>query len=152
MSSFVAHQNETSASPDSREPTVLWKPWATGWLGVLALAFMNGGLHRAYEPALGVLRAEQLSNVVLLAAVVPWAMLVDRRHPTSTTPDALVVGALWGAMTVTFEFVGGHYINGDDWTTLIQAYDLSAGHLWPMTVAVVAVSPLLARWRRLRRR
>jgi hypothetical protein len=133
-------------------PNVLpagWRPWTVGWLGVLGLAFANGGLHRAYEPALGVLRSEQLSNVTIVAAVVPWAIWMDRRAPTSSAREALEAGLLWGAMTVAFEFIGGHYINGDTWQTLVNAYDVTAGHLWPFAVAGITVAPSLARrWRR----
>ncbi len=129
-----------------------WRPWARNWLGVLALAFVNGGLHRAYQPTLGVLRAEQVSNLTLLVMVFPWTVLVDRRHPTSSAQEALEIGALWGALTVTFEFFGGHYINGDSWASLVNAYDVTGGHLWPLAVAGVAMSPTAARWRRLRRR
>jgi hypothetical protein len=125
--------------------------WVKSWLGVLVLAFINGGVHRAYEPALGALRSEQLSNLTLLAVVFPWAVLVDRRHPTSSTFEAVEAGALWGALTVTFEFLGGHYINGDSWTTLVNAYNVAAGHLWPLAVAGVFISPTVARSRRLRR-
>jgi hypothetical protein len=112
---------------------------------VLGLAVLNGGVHRAYEPTLGVLPAEQLSNATLLAVVLPWAVLVDRRHPTSSTREAISVGVMWGALTVAFEFLGGHYINGDSWETLIRAYDVTAGHLWPLAVAGIVLAPLSAR-------
>ncbi len=144
-------RHTSSAATNSSVPRGHWKPWGKGWLGVLVLAFINGGLHRTYEPALGVLRAEQVSNVLLVSVVVPWAVLVDRRYPTCSTREALAVGGLWGTMTVAFEFIGGHYINGDAWTTLFRGYNLSAGHLWPMAVAGVTVSPTLARRFRLRR-
>lgn len=147
-----AHQQDAVRAAAAWDPPAPWTPWARSWLGVLAIAFVNGGVHRAYEPALGILRAEQLSNVTLLAAVIPWAVLVDGRHPTWSARQALEIGALWGAMTVTFEFLGGHYINGDSWTTLVDAYDVAGGHLWPLAVAGVALSPSAARWRRLRGR
>lgn len=151
MSEFVAGQDRIGSMLSRREPGIRWEPWARGWLGVLAVAIVNGALHRAYEPALGTSRAEQLSNLVLVGAVVPWAVQVDRRLRPSSSREAIVAGGLWGAMTVTFEFVGGRYLNGDDWRTLIRAYDLTAGHLWPVAVAGVVASPAAARWWRLRR-
>ena len=137
-----------SASP-LRTFTV--KSWALGWLGVLGLALVNGAVHRAYEPALGVLRAEQLSNAVLVAAVLPWAAWVDHRAPTSSLREALEVGVGWGALTVAFEVLAGHYLNGDDWRTLVHAYDVSAGRLWPLAVTGIALAPAAARWWRGRR-
>lgn len=129
----------------------IWGPWARAWLGVLAWAFVNGGLHRAYEPALGVLPAEQLSNATLLAVVMPWAVMVERRHPLTSHEEALKVGALWGTLTVAFEFVGGRYLNGDSWRTLLNAYDLGAGHLWPLAVCGIVLAPVVARMWRLAR-
>ena len=129
----------------------VWGPWARAWLGVLAWAFVNGGLHRAYEPALGVLPAEQLSNATLLAVVMPWAVMVERRHPLTSHEEALKVGALWGTLTVAFEFVGGRYLNGDSWRTLLNAYDLGAGHLWPLAVCGIVLAPVVARMWRLAR-
>ena len=114
----------------------------------MALAFVNGALHRAYEPSLGLLPAEQLSNLTLLAMTVPWAFAVDRRHPTSSTREALAVGAMWVALTVGFEFLAGHYLNGDSWQTLVDAYDVTAGHLWPLAVTGVVLAPAVARWSR----
>jgi hypothetical protein len=115
------------------------------WLGVVGLAIVNGSVHRAYEPALGMLPAEQLSNATLLAVVLPWAVLVDRRHPTCSSREALRVGATWGVLTVAFEFLGGHYVNGDSWETLVRAYDVTSGHLWPLAVAGIALAPVAAR-------
>lgn len=136
----------TAVEPRSGE---VWRAWAVNWWGVLALAMVNGGIHRAYEPALGVLPAEQLSNGTLVALTLAWAVRVDHKHPTSSATEALGVGAMWGALTVAFEFLGGHYINGDSWQTLVNAYDVTAGHLWPMAVAGVVLAPSGARsWRR----
>lgn len=135
-------------APVGSEASAPWRPWARGWLGVLGLSIVNGAVHRAYEPALGVLPAEQLSNVTLLAVVLPWAVVVDHRHPTSSTREAMEAGALWGALTVAFEFLAGHYVNGDSWETLVRAYDVSAGHLWPVAVAGIVLAPAAARMRR----
>ena len=151
----IKERAESLASGVSEHTDVVtasvWGPWARAWPGVLAWAFVNGGLHRAYEPALGVLPAEQLSNATLLAVVMPWAVMVERRHPLTSHEEALKVGALWGTLTVAFEFVGGRYLNGDSWRTLLDAYDLGAGHLWPLAVCGIVLAPVVARMWRLAR-
>jgi hypothetical protein len=59
-----------------------------------------------------------------------------------------VVGAGWAAATVAFEFVFGHYVNGDSWQTLRAAYDLTQGRLWTVDVLLIAAAPAAARaWR-----
>ena len=99
----------------------------------------------------GVLPAERLSNATLLAVVMPWAVVVERRHPTASSQEALMAGALWGTLTVAFEFVGGRYLTGDNWRALLDAYDVTAGHLWPLAVCGVVLAPVVARMWRLAR-
>lgn len=149
MTKRLTFEDELSCTAVEPRSDAVWRAWAANWWGVLAFAFVNGGIHRAYEPALGVLPAEQLSNGTLVALTLAWAVRVDHKHPTSSASEALAVGGMWGALTVAFEFLGGHYINGDSWQTLVSAYDVTAGHLWPLAVAGVALAPSAARyWRR----
>jgi hypothetical protein len=134
--------------------TPRWVPedraaWAVAWGGVVGAAFVNGALHRGYAPVLGEPTATRLSELVLPVLVVPWALRVERRHPLTSATGALAVGVLWASATVTFEFLFGHYVNGDSWETLRAAYRLADGRLWSLDVAVVAAAPALARgWHR----
>ena len=128
-----------------------WAAWSRAWLGVVVLAFVNGVLHRGYEGALGGLRAEQVSNVVLVVLLAPWVVRTEQRHHLSTAADAVAVGAAWASATVAFEFLFGRYVNGDVWAELLRAYNLSEGHIWLLTVAGIALAPLAARAWRLRK-
>jgi hypothetical protein len=125
--------------------------WARAWGGVVAAAFVNGVLHRAYEGPLGELTAHQVSTVVLLLLLAPWVVRTERRHPLPTARDALLVGLGWSAATVVFELVFGHFVNGDSWATLLHAYDVLDGRLWLLDVLGIALAPAAARAWRLRR-
>jgi hypothetical protein len=129
-----------------------WPAWAKAWGGVVLIAFVNGVLHRAYEGALGELRAHQLSSVVLLVLLAPWAVRTERRHPLPSLPAALQAGLIWSSASVTFEFLFGHYVNKDSWAELLHAYDLLDGRLWLVDVLGIAAAPSLARAWRIRRR
>jgi hypothetical protein len=124
------------------------KAWAIAWLGMLAIAFSNGVLHRSYEKAVGEHRAQQASSVLLLFLLAPWVWRTERRHPLPTGSGAVRIGLLWAAATVTFEFVFGHYVNRDSWAELLKAYDVRKGRLWLFDVIGIAAAPALARaWR-----
>jgi hypothetical protein len=128
--------------------TPYWNGWATAWLGVVVLAFVNGVLHRLYVGALGELRAHQVSTVVLLVLLAPWVWRTERRHPLPNGSAAVRTGLLWAAATVIFEFLFGHYVNKDSWAKLLNDYDLTEGRLWIVDVIGIAAAPALARaWR-----
>jgi hypothetical protein len=125
-----------------------WTAWSKAWGGVVVAAFVNGALHRGYATAVGEPTATQVSEVVLPLLVAPWVLRVDKRHRLPSLRDAVVVGAGWAVATVAFEFVFGHYVNGDSWQTLRAAYDLTQGRLWSVDVLLIAAAPAAARaWR-----
>jgi hypothetical protein len=128
-----------------------WAAWSGAWGGVVVAAFVNGALHRGYATAVGEPTATQLSEVVLPLLLTPWVLRVENRRPLPSLADAVVVGAGWAAATVAFEFLFGHYVNGDSWQTLRAAYDLTRGRLWTLDVLLIAAAPAAARAWRLRR-
>jgi hypothetical protein len=113
--------------------SVDWPAWAKAWGGVVAIAFLNGVLHRTYEGALGERRAHQLSSFVLLALLAPWATRTERRHPLPAVLAALQVGLLWSSASVAFEFLFGHFVNKDTWSELLHAYNLGLARAWLST-------------------
>ena len=83
-----------------------------------------------------------LGLVVVLAGMIwvatPW--LVPRLQR-----DALVMlGALWFGLTIAFEFLFGHFVDGAPWSVLIMNYDITAGRLWILVPVTMAIGPLLA--------
>ena len=82
-------------------------------------------------------------TVVFLAksAGVWLALASVRIMGVSSIERCWMAGALWLSLTVAFEFLFGHDVGGDSWRTLFQAYDVRRGNLWPLVIAVTAVSP-----------
>ena len=118
---------------------------AAVWLLLLVVAVGAGALRAALlEPKLGELRAHQAGSVlvaVLFAATIylitPWIdPELDRRR-------LLGVGVAWLVATVAFEFLFGRFVAGHSWRRLVADYDLLAGRLWPLVLAVVTAMPLL---------
>lgn len=80
-----------------------------------------------------------LGVAVILALTRPFVRSLAR--PSLATLAA--IGALWLGLTVAFEFGFFHYAGGRSWESLLEQYDVSAGHLWPFVLAAVAFAPFL---------
>jgi hypothetical protein len=142
---WTPQDRPSTPEPTTRALTPAEAKWLEAWAGVVALAVVNGALHRAYEPALGDLPAHQLSGVVLVMLVLGWAVRVQRRHPLVDAHSASRVGAGWAVLTMAFEFLFFHYAGGESWTTLVRDYDLTQGRVWALTVLGIGVAPELSR-------
>ena len=115
------------------------------WIGILLLASLNGAVRDLLlAPRLGDTIARALSTVILclVVAAVTWPS-VGWIGPSSTA-RALAVGACWVALTLAFEFVGGHYLFHKPWSTLLADYDVSRGRIWVAVLVVTFLAPLWA--------
>ena len=112
------------------------------WFGIMLLAILNGAARDVlFVPRLGDLVARALSCVTLAGLI----LLVTRIslqwiHPASMG-DAWTIGAMWLVMTLTFEFVAGHYLFHTPWTTLLADYNVFAGRLWILVLAATIAAP-----------
>jgi hypothetical protein len=125
-------------------------PWAAAWAGLAVLGVLNGFGRGLYQGRIGEQRAHQVSTATLVAATVPYAMLVDRRWPTPTARVAAGTGLTWVALTTAFEFGFGRYLAKQSWRTLLADYDLRRGRMWPLALAATGAAPAAARALRLR--
>jgi hypothetical protein len=52
-----------------------------------------------------------------------------------------MIGVMWLAMTLTFEFVAGHFLFRTEWSTLLADYNLLAGRLWILVLVATTIAP-----------
>jgi hypothetical protein len=112
------------------------------WLLLLVLAILNGGVREAWiSPHLGEPVGHLLSTVMLcsLIALLTW-LTIGWIRPVRTA-EALGIGILWLLLTVTFEFVVGHYVFGQSWARLAADYNVLRGRLWPAVLVVCLLAP-----------
>ena len=135
--------------PDRRPPRGserVWRPWTLAWLGACGLAIANGIARQAiYEGHVGDLRAHQVSTATLLAVFALYAWMLQRRWPIQTARTALAIGAAWVVLTLAFEFGFGHYVTGQSWTELLEAYNLANGRVWVLVPLWTLVAPAVMR-------
>jgi hypothetical protein len=123
-----------------------WRPWTLAWFGACGLAITNGIARQAiYEGHVGDLQAHQVSTATLLAVFALYVWMLQRRWPIQTARTALAIGAAWAVLTLTFEFGFGHYVVGQSWAELLEAYNLANGRLWVLVPLWTLVAPAVMR-------
>ena len=117
------------------------------WLGFAVIAVV-GGVFRVLwlAPRLGEYPAnlvETLSLVAILAGLVwiatPWLL------PGLEARPVRALGAFWFGLTIAFEFLFGHFVDGASWSALLANYDITAGRFWILVPVTMGIGPSLVR-------
>jgi hypothetical protein len=123
--------------------------WAMLVLGFLAwLCFagiaVTGGILRVtwMQPQMGEFAAnliETLALVVVLALLIrvaiPWL------NPALERKSLVQLGLFWAGLTLAFEFLFGHFVDGASWDVLLSNYNVAAGRLWILVPITMGVGP-----------
>jgi len=116
--------------------------YVAAWFVLLLVAVINGALRDlTYGRYLSELPANQIScvsGILLFAAAIRE---IVRRWPTASAREAWFIGLFWLALTVAFEFLFFHYVDGHSWAELLANYDVANGRLWPLILVWVTVAP-----------
>lgn len=117
------------------------------WLGLMVLAILNGLAREAWiTPHVALATAHQISTVTLLALFAGYFVLLAKRWPLASARQAWMVGGIWCALTLVFEF-GFGYAGGKSTVELLSRYAIWTGDLWGLIPLAVLVGPRLA-WRK----
>lgn len=123
-----------------------WLPWLAGWGGASVLGVVNGMARQfLYGSRMGKQPAHFTSTASLIVILAVYMLLLERRWPLPNRSTALGVGAAWAVLTVLFEFGFGHYVAGDSWSSLLEQYDVSRGHIWVVIPLGMATGPAVVR-------
>jgi hypothetical protein len=115
------------------------------WVGLLMVAILNGGFREAVlAPRLGRSVAHGVSTVMLSLFIVALGWVTTPWVGPKSLQDAWMIGSAWVVLTLAFEFLGGHFIFGKPWQTLLADYNLLAGRIWVMVLIVTLMTPVIA--------
>ena len=116
------------------------------WLGLMVLAILNGLAREAWiTPRFELATAHQISTITLLALFAGYFLLLAKCWPLANAKQAWMVGGIWCALTLVFEF-GFGYAAGKSTTELLSRYAFWTGDMWGLIPLAVLVGPYLA-WR-----
>ena len=120
----------------------MWSRALIIWFGLLVAAIVNGALREALLlPVFGDRAAHAASSITLSTAVlvVTWAS-IDWIAPRSRG-QAWAIGAVWLGLTISFEFLAGHYLFNAPWEVLLAEYRILEGRLWIAVLTVTLLAP-----------
>lgn len=116
------------------------------WLLLLVAAIVNGTVRQALLlPLMGEQAARLMSTIVLSEVIFGIGWLMSGFLYLVSSREAWLVGALWLGLTLGFEFLGGHFLFGTPWSTLLEDYDVAQGRIWILVLVVTALTPVIVR-------
>jgi hypothetical protein len=119
---------------------------ATGiWLLIVVAAILNGTFReKVLVSAIGENMALPLSGLSL-AILVFIVSLIFVPFIRGVEPKIfIIIGLFWVVLTLTFEFVFGHFIAGKPWLEIVQVFNVRKGDLFIVVLCVTAISPYFA--------
>ena len=112
------------------------------WLGLFALAFVNGALREVgMKKIFGVVEplAHQLSCLTGIALWTIFVLIVWRRLDIRNMKEAFLIGLSWFIATAFFEtFVLNRSLT---WTQIFHTYDVAAGEYWGLVLLWIGLMP-----------
>ena len=115
------------------------------WFLIILAESINGTIRTIFfVPVVGEMRARQAGVFVGMAVIFVITFLSIRWVRVRGTPSLLIVGSIWIALTVAFEFALGMLILGYNSERLFEDYDPTRGGLMLIGLAFMLFSPLLA--------
>ena len=115
------------------------------WLVLIVAESVHGSVRELWlKPYVGDLWARQI-GVFTGMLIILGAAYGCIRWIRAETPRALwLVGLLWVALTLSFEFGLGLLVLGYSWERMLEDYDVTRGGLLALGMVVLLLSPLIA--------
>ncbi len=119
---------------------------ATGiWFVIVVAAIFNGVFRESVlVPAVGADLALPLSGVTLAVLVFLVTLFLISFIGSSKQKTYIHVGLLWVVLTLSFEFLFGHFVVGKPWHEIMQVFNIRKGDLFIIVLFITAISPWAA--------
>jgi hypothetical protein len=116
------------------------------WVLFLILAILNAVFRdKVLGPVAGDAAALPLSGVLLSLILFLVTLAVIPRLRGGSALHDWAIGGAWVLLTLAFEFFFGHFVMGKPWKEILGIFDVAGGNLMPLVLAVILISPYLAR-------
>ncbi|HNR53688.1 MAG TPA: hypothetical protein PKJ19_00865 [Flavobacteriales bacterium] len=127
----------------------MWWKALLFWFVLMVLAIGNGTVRITFIiPHTGLTAGLAISTVLLCALILGATWFGIRWLGPSDTKQAWIIGLLWLAMTLAFEFGVGHFLFKKPWSELLFDYNIVQGRIWLLVPIVTTIAPwLMARVR-----
>ena len=116
------------------------------WAMVALCAIANGAF-RAFmlQPVFDETVARMISCFMLITILLLISYYsLNRTKLKFSDRELMVIGTVWLALTLLFEFGWGHFVVGRSWDELLVDYDILKGRLWVLVLIFTLLAPLIA--------
>ena len=115
---------------------------------MVLIAILNGIAREAwYANHLPELRAHQVSTLTAMVLFGIYIWVIIRVWRPESSRQAMLIGLIWLALTVAFEFLFGHFVMGHPWSRLLHDYNILEGRVWSVLLLWITVAPyVFYRW------
>jgi predicted transporter len=111
------------------------------WLPMIVIAFANATLRElVFIQYMKESFAYQLSTITLIVFTGIYVGLIFPFLNIKTSKQAFLAGGIWVILTGVFEFFLGRLSN-KPWKQLLENYNLSTGHIWPLFLLALFLFP-----------
>jgi len=113
---------------------------------LLAVVAVANGVARNFllEPRIGEAIAHVAGTIVLCALIFLVTLATVGWIGPTRPLEASLIGLLWVVLTLSFEFLAGHFLFGHPWERLLGDYNISRGRFWILVPVVTYLAPRLA--------
>ncbi len=115
---------------------ILW------WFVFPFIGILNGVLREAtYKKFVGDLPAHQISTATGIIFFGLIFYFIFKKWKIKSLN--VLIGLIWLALTILFEFGFGHYIMGNPWEKLLHDYNLLEGRIWSLFLIWITIAPFV---------
>ena len=115
------------------------------WFLFVILAILNGTIrNELISPEFGDYAGHVASTIILSAIIFIITFLFIKQQQISSKNTLFLIGLSWLTLTITFEFLFGHYVVKHPWSVLLADYNIFNGRLWILVLITTFFSPLLS--------
>jgi hypothetical protein len=115
------------------------------WFIIVILAIVNGAIReKLLTPAIGSEIALLLSGLLLSILILLVAFVTMPFFGSSESKTYIFIGAIWFLLTLSFEFLFGHFVVGKSWHEIIQVFNIKKGDLFTVALFASLISPWLS--------
>ena len=116
--------------------------YTLAWIPMIFIGIANGAIRQiGYGRFLGELLAHQISSVTGIILFGLYTYILSLRWPLQSSYQAIAIGLIWLGLTVTFEFLFGHYIAKHPLSRLFHDHNILEGRLWSLVLIAITIAP-----------
>ena len=113
------------------------------WIPMVFIAILNGAVRDlGYGKRMSELQSHQISTITALLLFGIYIFALTRLWRIDQN-QAIAVGLIWFVLTLSFEFLFGHYVAKHPWRRLLHDYNLFRGRVWSLVLVWMTVAPYL---------